>query len=184
VLRNPVEAGTLRTFIGAMVQRAIASGGSEDDGFKLLEGIARNVESYPASPDLMFEALEKGPRASVTIWGLTDLVFQRQQKGYTFRAAGLDEPVPVLIDAIALVRGAGDDADARAFYEFVNTPEATASLARKHCRIPARPDFDRALLNEEIRSVPWIPMALDFAQLAQKIPAWLTRFETISRSVR
>lgn len=183
VLREPREAGTLRTLVGALVLRARAAGGSDDAGFALLDRIDANVRTYEGSPELMFEKLESGP-AALTVWNLTDLVFQNQQRGYHFLPAGLDEPVPVILDGIALVKGAAARPEAKAFYEYVNTLDAHRILAQRHGRIPARPDFDRSLLNEAVRAVPYAPQDLDLAALADNLPAWMARFDELRAARR
>jgi iron(III) transport system substrate-binding protein len=177
VLRDPAPSGTMRTFIACMLARSIAETGSEAAGWDLLRRISANVLNYEASPEILFEALERGP-AAITVWIITDLVFQRREQGYHFLAAGLDEPVPVLVDGIALVKGpSGSTPEARAFYEFVNTLEALEDLARKHCRIPVREDFDRSRLVEEIRAIPVEPMKVDRKLLLERTPGWIREYE-------
>jgi hypothetical protein len=129
----------MRTFIGGMLARSVAETGSDDAGFDLLAKIHRNVNHYEGSPEILFESLEHGP-AAVTVWLLTDLVFQRRAFGYHFLPAGLDEPVPVTLDCIALVRGApGATPEARAFYGSSSTQlDAMEIFARTHARIPVR----------------------------------------------
>jgi iron(III) transport system substrate-binding protein len=184
VMRDPAASGTLRTFLGAMIARSIAETGSDARGFAFLKAFDANVHHYEGSPELLFEALEHGP-ASLTVWNLTDFVFQKQEKGYTFLPAGLDEPVPVVIDAISLVKGPGGETpEARAFYEFVNTLDALAILAKTHARIPVRPDFPREKLLPEIRAVHAEPMVLDRAALAARIPDWMRRYEQEIRGRR
>jgi iron(III) transport system substrate-binding protein len=179
VLRDPAPSGTMRTFIAGLLARSVAETGSDEAGFALLATIHRNVHHYEGSPEILFESLEHGP-AALTVWLLTDLVFQRRAFGdrYHFLPAGLDEPVPVTLDCIALVRGpAGATPEARAFYEFVNTLEAMEIFARTHARIPVRADFDRAKLIEEIRAVPVTPLEVDRGLVLEKTPEWMRRFE-------
>jgi iron(III) transport system substrate-binding protein len=184
VLREPAASGTLRTFIGAMLSRSIKETGNEAAGFDFLKRLDANVHHYEGTPELLWEALERGP-ASITIWNLTDFVFQKGEKGYHFLPAGLDEPVPVIIDAIALVKGpSGETPEARAYYEFVNSLDAMAILARTHKRIPVREDFDRSKLVEEIRAVPFEPMQMDPALLNERTPGWMRRFEEEVRGRR
>ncbi len=176
ILREPSQSGVLRTFFASLIARSIKETGSEEAGFQLISGIHRNVRKYIASPELMFEELEHGP-PSITVWNLTDLVFQRQQEGYHFAAAPFAEPVPVIVDGIALVKGPGDTPDARAFYEFVNSPEALAYLAHDHARMPLRAGFDRAQLLPEIRAVPVTPMPVDRDLIATHMKDWMARLE-------
>ena len=126
---------------------------------------------------MLFETLEHGP-PSLTVWILTDLVFQRREKGYHFLAAGLDEPVPVVLDCIALVKGpAGATPEARAFYEFVNTLESMEIFADEHARIPVRADFDRSKLSRrDPRGVRQAHGSEPGAR-HERTPGWMRRFE-------
>jgi hypothetical protein len=174
----------MRTFIGAMLARSVEDTGSDAAGFQYLAALHGNVHHYAGSPELLWEDLEHGP-ASLTIWNLTDFVFQRGEKGYRFLPAALDEPVPVIVDGIALVKGPrGASPEARAYYELVNSLPALESLARTHKRIPVREDFDRAKLVDEIRAVNFEPMALDPALLHERLPGWMRTFEEEVRGRR
>lgn len=177
-LRKPEEAGTLRTFVAAMVMRRLGSEGGEDAAFDELLGIHQNVGIYLGSPELMFERLESGPEC-LTIWNLTDLVFQHERKGYSFVPAPLEEPVPVIVDGIALVRGAESNTWAQKFYETVNSMDSMKRMAEAHGRIPARSDFPREALGAGIRAVPYAPMSLDRVLQAKKTPEWMKRFEQL-----
>ncbi len=156
ILRSPVGSGTMSTVLSWIVAREVAAGRDESAGRQLLERLHANVFAYEASPDLMFEKLEKGP-ASLTIWNLTDLVFQHEVKGYGFEPIGFAEPVPVLLDGIALVRGGKSPAAAKSFYEFVNSMDELKRLATRHGRLPARSDFPADSLSAPIRAVPFAP---------------------------
>lgn len=180
VLREPAASGTMRTWICGLVAKELAAGRTEDDAFKLLRGIDANVAAYEGKPELLFEALDKGP-AALTVWNLTDLLFQRAEKGYRFLPAPLEEPVPATIDGVALTRRGVSNADAAAFYEFVNSHASLEILAARHWRIPMRPSFDRAKLRPEIRDFRWTRQGTDDALLAERATAWMRRFEEETR---
>ncbi len=180
ILREPSQSGVLRAFFAAIIATSARSPGGEDEGFARVRAIHRNVRKFVGSPELMFEELEGGA-PSITVWNLTDIVFQKQQKGYHFVAAPFSDPTPVIVDGIALIKGKGETAEAKAFYEFVNTPEALAYLAKDHARIPLRPGFDRALLLPEIRQLPVTPLVIDRAFIAEHMKDWMARIEKESR---
>jgi iron(III) transport system substrate-binding protein len=183
LLREPAASGTMRAFIGSLIAREIAAGRDADAGFALLRGIVANARPYEGKPELLFEALEKGP-GDLTVWNLTDLVFQRSVRGYGFLPAPLAEPVPAVYDGVALTPKGVAGPDAAAFYEFVNTPESLARLAEGHARIPVRPTFDRARLRPEIRDFSFTPLAVDAALLRKETAGWMRRFEEESRTAR
>lgn len=173
LLRDPAASGSMRTWLGSL----IAGAKDEAGGFDLLARLDANTRSYEGSPELMFERLQSGP-ACLTVWNLTDLVYQKKSKGYTFLAAGLSEPVPVILDGIALVGGAEGRADAMAFIEHVTSIPILAKAAKEHARIPVRSDFPREHLDPEIASIVVQRAKVDRSVLATHLKAWMKRFET------
>jgi iron(III) transport system substrate-binding protein len=75
------------------------------------------------------------------------------------------------------VRGGAHEADARAFYEFVTTPESLVLAAKKYYRIPVRTDIDRgqlpAWMNEHVNEMP-----LDWDLLRKQSSDWLRYWDT------
>ena len=57
--------------------------------------------------------------------------------GYVIPSSG----TPVLVDGIAIIKGAKHPKEARLYYEFVTTPEALKAAAQQFLRIPARTDI-------------------------------------------
>ena len=172
ILRDPAASGSMRTWLGSLVLGAP----SEASGFELLARLDSNVRSYEGSPELLFERLESGP-AAITVWNLTDLVFQRKTKGYSFLPAGLNEPVPVILDGIALVAGSESRKDAMAFVEHVTSIPALAKAAKAHARIPVRADFPRELLDPDVAAIAFDRAVVDRSILASKLKPWMRRFE-------
>jgi iron(III) transport system substrate-binding protein len=183
VLREPAASGTMRMLFCALIAREIAAGKTEDQAFEVLDRLHANVRDYEGKPELLFEALEKGP-ASITTWNLTDLLFQRRKNGYSFLPAPLDEPVPTVVDGVALCARAAASDDAKAFYEFVNTEASLRALAERHCRIPARKSFPKDGLVPELRDFPWTALSVDAGVLRRETSRWMTRFEERIRAAK
>jgi iron(III) transport system substrate-binding protein len=102
----------------------------------------------------------------------------REQKGfpqlaYTFPASG----TPVIMDGIAVVRGAPHEEEARKFYEFVTRPDSLAHAAQKYYRIPVRADIDRTQLPQWMNE-PFPRMALDWDLLRKEGGEWLRYWDT------
>jgi iron(III) transport system substrate-binding protein len=112
----------------------------------------------------------------ISLWDMPDVKIY-QGKGlplaYTIPASG----TPVVIDAIAIVRGASHEEEARRFYEFVTTPESLMHAARNYDRIPVRTDLDRkqlpAWMNESFARMP-----LDWDLLRKQGNDWLRYWDT------
>ena len=96
----------------------------------------------------------------VTLWELTDILFQRQRGatlGYTFPTSGS----PVIDDSIALVKNARNPEAAQAFIDWIGSQEAARLALEQAYRLPARTDMPR----EELP--PWAREALDQLVVAE-----------------
>jgi iron(III) transport system substrate-binding protein len=100
--------------------------------------------------------------------------------GFVFPASG----TPLLVDAIALVRGSEQSAAAKEFYEYVTTPAALEDAAVKFLRIPARTDLPADSLPEVVRRAvtELKPMPLDAKLLADSLDVWMKYWDSNIRN--
>ncbi len=169
-LRKPSASGTMRVFLGAMVLRQP----DEDAGFRWLKRLDEATESYPESPQFLFDHMKKNDEL-VTVWIMPDAVLQRERNGYPFDYV-LPPGTPVLTEGIGIIKGAPHPEWARRFYEFVTTPQALAQQAHAYAKMPARSDVDPAALPAWMRD-PIDAMVIDWASFAQKEQGWCDRWE-------
>ena len=177
LIRNPTPSDSMRTIFGAMIWRFYKETGSPAGGYDWLRRLDRNVHEYTADGTLLMQKLAR-QEGLVTLWNLPDVQVFREQKGfqqlaYTFPASG----TPVIIDGIAVVRGAPHEEEARKFYEFVTKPESLAYAAQKYYRIPVRTDIDRTQLPRWMNE-PFPRMALDWDLLRKEGGEWLRYWDT------
>jgi iron(III) transport system substrate-binding protein len=170
-IRKPPASGTMRTFLCAMIHRAA----SEDAGIAWLKRLHEATESYPESPQFLFDHLKKNPEL-VSVWLMPDVVLQRERNGYPFDCV-LPPGTPVLTEGIAIIRGAPHPEWARKFYEFVTTREALAQQSRAYAKMPARTDVEPAALpgwmvNQSVDAMP-----IDWRAFARNEQAWCSRWE-------
>jgi iron(III) transport system substrate-binding protein len=170
-LRKPLASGTMRTFIGAMILRAP----NVEEGFEWLKRLHVATESYPESPQLMYDRLKRNPEL-ITVWLVPDAVLQRERNGYPFDFV-IPVETPVITEGIAIIEGAPHPETARLFYEFVTTAEALAHQAQAYAKMPLRSDIPAEALPEWMRSQPFEPMALDKGLLAEHLDVWMERWE-------
>lgn len=175
-LRKPPASGTMRAFLGAMILRAP----NEDAGFAWLKQLHTATESYPESPQFLFDHIKKD-EALVSVWLMADVILQRERNGYTFDCV-VPEGAPVLTEGIAIVKNAPHLEWAKRFYEFVTSREALAKHAHAYAKIPARNDMDPAMLPEWMRDMlggphALKPMSIDWTAFAQKEQTWCDRWE-------
>ena len=166
VIRSPLESGTMRTLWGAMILRQP----TVEDGYRWLARLDQNTKGYPADPTQMYLQLGRG-EADLTLWNLPDAFLQRQQYPFAFSAPA--EGTVILVDGIAIVKGAPQPDLAREFVDFVTTPEALADQAERFHRIPARTDIPAEALPAWMRAQTFAEMPLDWARLAADGPAWM-----------
>ncbi|MDX1998574.1 MAG: extracellular solute-binding protein [Thermoanaerobaculia bacterium] len=181
LMRDPLESGTMRTVFGMVLARSIADTGSPDSGFAWLARLDAQTKEYVPDPILMLTKLVRG-EGTVTVWDLTDILFQRDKKAplaYRFPNSG----TPVIDDAIGLVAQAPHPEAARAFIEWVGSPEALRLAAEKAYRVPARSDLPASELPPWAQEVlaALVPATYDATLVTEHGPEWMARWD---RTVR
>jgi len=139
IIRYPLASGTMRTIYSAMIYPDFKETGSPEKGYEWLKKLDENTKEYSANPELMNNKIAKG-EGLVSVWNMPSTVQMREAQNYPFDFIIPKSGTPVLTEGIALVKGGKNPKAAKAFYEFVNTPEAAKILADEHYRIPTRTD--------------------------------------------
>ncbi|MBX3175722.1 MAG: extracellular solute-binding protein [Candidatus Hydrogenedentes bacterium] len=170
-LRRPLESGTMRTFICAMIHRA----GAEDAGIEWLRDFHGQTGQYLGNPALLFDHIKKNP-GQISIWLMPDIVMQAVRNGFPFDYY-IPPDTPVLTDGIALVKGGPNPEWARKFYDFVTTKEALVHQAAEYAKLPARNDIDAAALPPKLVAQRIGAMEIDWAAFAEKENAWCERWK-------
>ena len=166
LVRSPLESGTMRTLWGAMILRQP----TVEDGYRWLARLDQNTKGYTADPTQMYLRIGRG-EADLTLWNLPDTYLQAQT--YPFAFAAPAEGTVVLVDAVAIPRGAPQPALARQFVDFVTTPAALIDQARRFHRIPARTDVPADSLPAWMREQQFAELPLDWERLAADGAEWM-----------
>jgi iron(III) transport system substrate-binding protein len=176
LIRNPTPSDSMRAIFGAMIWRFYKDTGSPDKGYDWLRRLDANVHEYTADGTLMMQKLVRR-EGLISLWDMPDVRLYKEMKGlpvaYTIPASG----TPVVTDAIAIVRGAPHEEEARRFYEFVSTPESLAHAAEKYYRIPVRTDIDRKQLPAWMNE-PFTRLPIDWELLRKQGSDWLRYWDT------
>lgn len=175
LIRNPNPSDSMRAIFGAMIWRFYKDTGTPDKGYDWLRRLDANVHEYTADGTLMVQKLVRR-EGLISLWDMPDVRLY-QSKGlplaYTIPTSG----TPVVIDAIAIIRGAPHAEEAKRFYEFVTTTESLTHAAQHYYRVPARTDLDRRQLppwmNESFARMP-----LDWDLLRKQGNDWLRYWDT------
>jgi len=169
-LRKPLASGTMRTFLGAMILRAP----NEDAGIDWLKRLHEATESYPESPQFLFDHVKRN-EGLVSVWLMADVALQRERNGFPFDCV-VPKGTPVLTEGIGIVKGAPHPEWAKRFYEFVTSAETVARHAHAYAKIPTRNDIPADALPAWMRE-PIDAMAIDWNSFSQKEQAWCDRWE-------
>jgi iron(III) transport system substrate-binding protein len=174
LIRDPIASGSMRAIFGAQIARSIAETGSPEAGYDWLRRLDANTKEYTLNPTILYQKLGR-QEGVITLYNMPDIATLRQRFNipvtYVIPASG----TPVLVDAIAVVRGTEQPEVARRYYEFVTSAPALIAAAREQFRIPARTDIPSDSLPDWIRRAQGEikPMPLDRALLAQHLDEWM-----------
>jgi iron(III) transport system substrate-binding protein len=170
-LRQPLNSGTMRVFVGAMFLRAA----SPTAAIQWLKTLHLNTTSYPENPQHLFDHIKRNEDI-LSVWLLPDIVLQRDRNGYPFGYV-VPDGAPVLTEGIAIVEGAPNREWAEKFYEFVTAQEALVHQAKAYGKIPARTDIDPWLLPAWIAELDFEPMPIDWEAFAEREQDWMQAWE-------
>ena len=181
IIRDPIPSGSMRAIFGAIISRELKRTGTTKAGFNWLRRLDANTKEYVITPTMLY--LKLGQKEGlVSMYNMPDIVALRDK--YPIASQIPASGTPLLVDAIALVRGSKHLDAAKEFYEFVTTPTALRAAADKFVRIPARTDIAPDSLP------PWIrqaraeikPMALDQQLLADSLDSWMKYWDANVRN--
>jgi iron(III) transport system substrate-binding protein len=176
LIRNPNPSDSMRAIFGAMIWRFYRESNSPAGGYDWLRRLDANVHEYTADGTLLMQKLARR-EGLISLWNMPDVHIYREQKNmplaYVFPASG----TPVITDAVAILRGAPHEEEARRFYEFVTTPESLTHAANAYYRIPVRDDIDRTKLPAWMNE-PFTRMPIDWDLLRREGNEWLRYWDT------
>jgi iron(III) transport system substrate-binding protein len=183
IIRDPLPSGSMRAIFGAMILRGMRGTGSPDSGYAWLRRLDANTKEYALDPGVLYQKLGR-QEGVISLYDMPDIASLEGRfhipVTYVIPASG----TPILVDAIAVVKGAKHPQLAEQFYEFVTTPEALETAAQKFYRIPARTDIPLDKLPPWVREAKTkiTPMPLDRALLAQHLDEWMKYWDANIRN--
>jgi iron(III) transport system substrate-binding protein len=183
VIRDPVASGSMRAIFGAIMAREMARTGSSQAGYDWLRRLDANTSEYTFNPTLMYEKLKRG-EGVITLYNMPDIATLEQRTHAPVASVIPASGTPLLVDGIAILKGTKHAAEAKAFYEYVSTPDALYFAADSLLRIPARNDLETAKLPAWIRDARERirPMALDPKLMADSLDAWMRYWDANIRN--
>lgn len=177
LLRYPIPSDTMRAIFFGLIQQSINAHGNENAAFEWMRGLHANTKEYLSGGELLFRKMAQRVGA-VSVWTLSDIKLQESRYQYPFETVFPESGCPVLLDGIALVKGARHPKAAQAFYEFVTSPTSALHLAGEpYFRIPTRTDLPQDALPEWMQDLGSRTMTLDWNLYRRHMNDWMRRWE-------
>lgn len=170
IIRYPLASGGMRTIFSAIIYDTFKDDGDAQAGYDWLADLDKNTKEYSANPEIMYNQVAKGV-GSLSIWNMPDTVQLAEEKDYPFGYNIPTSGTPVITEGIAILENAPHPKAAEAFYEFVNSPEATKLLAEEFYRIPTREDITD--LPDWITETEINPMEIDWEVFEENSDEWM-----------
>ncbi|HEX2207847.1 MAG TPA: extracellular solute-binding protein [Longimicrobium sp.] len=174
LIRDPMASGTMRTIFGMILDRSLRATGDTAQGFQWLRRLDGQTKEYVLNPTILYQKLAR-QEGLVTLWDMPDIEIIKKQYNYPIDYVIPRSGTPLLVDAVAVVRGAPNADAARKFVEFIGGNAALAPAARDFFRLPARSDFPADSLPQRLRDVQARirPEPMDWNRLQRQGPAWM-----------
>jgi iron(III) transport system substrate-binding protein len=177
LIRYPLASGTMRAFFAMVLSRSIDETGSPEHGFDWLRRLDGQTSEYEMNASVLVEKIARR-EGWLTVWDLPDVLLEMQRSSglaYVFPASG----TPVIDDAVGLTAGARHPELARAFIEWLGSPEAQIAAAQSAFRLPALRDLSEAQLPQWAREVEkiMVPARLDWNRIERDGPGWMARWD-------
>ena len=183
VIRDPIASGSMRAIFGAILQRSVRTTGDTKAGFDWLRRLDANTKDYALNPTILYQKLGR-QEGVISLYNMPDIATLEQRTKIPVTYVIPSSGTPLLVDAIAIVHGAPHPAQAKAYYEFVTTPEAMAVAADSFVRIPARTDLPPESIPRWIRDAmaKITPMPLDRRLMADSLDVWMRYWDAHIRN--
>ncbi|HEX7241979.1 MAG TPA: extracellular solute-binding protein [Longimicrobiaceae bacterium] len=178
LIRDPMASGTMRTIFGMVVQRGIRATGDTAQGFEWLRRLDGQTREYVLNPTLLYQKLARR-EGVVTLWDMPDIETLKAKTKFPIDYVVPRSGTPLLVDAVAVVKGAPNPERAREFVEWVGSTPAVLPAAREFFRLPARTDVPEDSLPEGLRKTrrEIVAEPMDWALLQQKGPEWMRHWD-------
>ena len=183
IIRDPIASGTMRAIFGAIIARELARTGSTKAGYDWLLRLDANTKEYTLNPTILYQKLGR-QEGVVTLYNMPDMATLQQRTKIPVKWVVPASGTPVLVEGLAIVKGARHPDLAKRFYEFVTTPVALRTAANDFLRIPARTDLPSDSLPSWIREArsTMKTMPVDRQLLADSLDVWMRYWDANIRN--
>jgi iron(III) transport system substrate-binding protein len=161
VIREPMQSGTMKTIFAAQIWRLGGEARDPAPGYEYLKQLDSRTRAYLPNPTALFDRIAQSAAGYISLWNLTDIIFQAERNQYPFGYRIPEGPTPTWLDPIGIVAGAPHLEEAKLFYEFVTSKESGLRMARENFRILTRTDIADEEKPDWQRAIRFTPMEID-----------------------
>lgn len=170
VIRGVLPSGTMRTIYSAMIYRQGPD--TPEKGYEWLKKLDANTKEYAQNPTQLYLKLDR-QEGAISLWNLQDILIQSKQNNHPFDFIYPASGAPILVDGVAIVKGAKNLDAAQKFYELLFDPAVAAELAEKRFQFPTRTDISKDKLPDFMRNLELKPLQIDWSVMAAKEKEWM-----------
>ncbi|REK65178.1 MAG: iron ABC transporter substrate-binding protein [Brevibacillus sp.] len=170
VIRNVLPSGTMRTIYAAMIYRQGPD--TPEKGYEWLKKLDANTKEYAQDPTQLYLKLDR-QEGVISLWNLQDVLIQSKQNNHPYDFVYPESGAPILVDGVAIVKGAKNMDAAKKFYEFLFSPEIATQLAKERYQFPSRTDISKDELPDFMKNLELKPLELDWNVMAEKEKEWM-----------
>nr|WP_312112212.1 extracellular solute-binding protein [Brevibacillus reuszeri] len=174
VIRNVLPSGTMRTIYSAMIFRQGAD--TPEKGYDWLMKLDANTKEYTQDPTNLYLKLDR-QEGVISLWNLQDVLLQGKKNNHPYDFIYPKSGAPILVDGIAVVKGAKNMDAAKNFMEFLMSPEIASQLAKERFQFPARTDISKDDLPDFMKNLELKPMDLNWDVMAAKEKEWMQHWD-------
>lgn len=181
LIRDPIASGTMRTIFGMIMYRGIEATGDTAAGYDWLRRLDAQTKEYVLNPAILYQKLAR-QEGAITLWNLPD-VLRAKDKGFPLDYVLPASGTPILVDGIAVIKGAKQPELAAEFVDYVGSVEGQLVAARLAFRNLTRTDIPADSLpawlvevNSQLK-----PMDLDWALLEERGREWIRYWDNYIR---
>ena len=167
-------SSSMRSTVCALIDYNIKNK-SEDDAWKYLKDLDKNIKNYYNSGSVMYSAIGKG-EAAISIAVLSDIINNKENNGMPLEVVDAKSGSVVITDCVAAIKDAPHPNAAAKFVDFVGSAKVQAMIANDFNRIPT---LESALKDSPAwMSKEYKAMDVDWAVIGKNQSKWIEKWET------
>lgn len=174
IIRGVLPSGTMRTIYSSLIYKQDPKDPTK--GYEWLKKLDANTKLYAQDPTALYLKLAR-QEGTISLWNLQDIMIQKEQHNQPFGYIVPESGIPILVDAVGIVKGTKNEEGAKKFYEFLFEESIKLELAEKMYQIPVQTGIEKDKLPSWLKSVELKPMTIDWQVIAQNEQEWMKHWD-------